>query len=165
MRVSAAELIASQLKESGIHITVIKLSYKEYIKRLKKGEFDLYLAEINVTENMDLSQLVLPGGSAAYGINDVTEKEKETEEETEESEEASQSQPQELLSCANVINGFYNGENSIGDVAVTLQSDMPFIPVCYRTGVLFCNENIENANTASQSDIYFSIESYKIKLD
>ena len=58
---------------------------------------------------------------------------------------------------------FYKGKNSISDVAVTLQNDMPFIPVCYRMGVLFCNENIENLNMASLSDIYFSIESYKIK--
>ena len=67
------------------------------------------------------------------------------------------------LSCAKVIEGFYKGKNSINDVAITLQNDMPFIPVCYRTGVLFCNENIENMNKASLSDIYFSIESYKFK--
>ena len=71
----------------------------------------------------------------------------------------------ELLDCAKVINGFYKGKNSINDVASTLQSDMPIIPLCYRTGVLFCNENIENVDTASASDIYFSIESYKLKLD
>lgn len=168
MRVSAADLIASQLKESGIHITVVKVSYKEYLKRLKKGEFDLYLGEINITENMDLSQLVMSDGTAAYGIKLIEKNETDQEDQTQEtvSEETEQEKPtEELLTCANIIKGFYKGKNSIGDVAVTLQSDMPVIPVCYRTGVLFTNENIESIDATSESDIYFSIESYKFKMD
>ena len=155
MRVAAARLIASQLKEYGIGITVVETSYKEYKKRLKKGNFDLYLGEVKITENMDLSELVFSGGSAAYGI--VSDKNEKTEEEPKKEE------TKEKFGCAQVIEGFYKGKNSISDIAVTLQSDMPFIPVCYRTGVLFYNEKIENVKIASMSDIYFSIESYKIK--
>ena len=67
------------------------------------------------------------------------------------------------VSAAELINGFYSGTNTVNDVASVLQAEMPFIPVCYRTGVLFYNDNIENVNNSSLSDIYFSIESYKIK--
>ncbi len=160
-RVAAAKLIAQQLKKQGIKITVVKTSFKEYKRRLKKGEFDLYLGEVKITENMDFYELVVPGGSAAYGIKtqkkDDAEKEEPTEAEKPEKEKV------KTLDCAKVIKNFYKGKNSINDVAVTLQNDMPIIPVCYRTGVLFCNENIENLNMASLSDIYFSIDSYKIK--
>jgi len=66
----------------------------------------------------------------------------------------------ESAKAEEVLNGFYEGKNSITDLASVLQTEMPFIPVCYRTGVLFYNDNIENVNKSSASDIYFSIESY-----
>jgi peptide/nickel transport system substrate-binding protein len=159
MRVLAAEHIARQLKECGIGVTVNKVSYKEYKKRLKNGNFDLYLGEVKITENMDFTNLVSIKGTAAYGVKAALKKSKNDESETAVKIKG------ELLDCAKVIKGFYKGKNSINDVAVTLQSDMPIIPLCYRTGVLFCNENIENVKNSSVSDIYFSIESYKIKLD
>ncbi len=163
-RVSAAKLISSQLKKQGIKITVVTVPFKEYVKRLKLGDFDLYLGETKITENMDLSELVFVDGSCAYGIKPKNEK-KETEdtEQTEVKKDDISDKSKEVLTCAKVIKNFYNGKNSIDDVAVTLQNDMPFIPVCYRLGVLFCDENIENINIASLSDIYFSIDSYKIK--
>ncbi len=154
-RVAVANIIAKQLKQHGIKITVQSVPYNEYQSRLTNGNFDLYLGEIKITENMDFSSLVLNGGSAAYGIKAPQVLVDETI--------GQPIQTEMTLSCATVINGFYNGENSISDVAVTLQSDMPIIPICYRTGALFCNENIENVEKSSISDIYFSIESYKIK--
>ncbi len=161
-RVNTAKLIEKQLKDCGIIVTVVKASYTEYTRRLANGEFDLYLGEVKITENMDFSELVTSGGSSAYGIKTVTaiEENEEPKNETE-----SEVIVTDDLSCERVIKGFYSGENSINDVAVTLQSDMPIIPVCYRLGVLFCNENIENVKNSSLSDIYFSIESYKIKED
>ncbi len=159
-RVATASLIKSQLKEYGIGITIVKLSYKDYKKRLKNGDFDLYLGEVKITENMDFSELVFPDGSAAFGIKSQKSDKDESKSEEKESEKSDES-----LDCIKVIKGFYKGKNSINDVAVTLQSDMPFIPLCYRTGVLFSNENIENVKNSSVSDIYFSIESYKIKQD
>ena len=160
MRVTAAKLIAKQLKEYGIFVTVVKVPYKTYKKRLKNNDFDLYLGEVKLTENMDFYNLVSVDGSASFGIEPKSPK---TDDDTK--KENAKESSKELLDCAKVIKGFYKGKNSINDVAVTLQSDMPIIPICYRTGVLFCDENIENVKNASASDIYFSIESYKIKLD
>jgi peptide/nickel transport system substrate-binding protein len=163
-RVQAANLIAKQLKEYGIGVRVVKVSFKEYKKRLKEGDFELYLGEVKITENMDLGSLVSVDGSAAFGIKAAGKSKKE---DTTNNDDTQTEKPKdkELLDCARIINGFYKGKNSINDVAATLQSDMPIIPICYRTGVLIRNENIEGVDNASVSDIYFSIESYKIKLD
>ena len=116
-----------------------------------------------ITENMDLGSLVSVDGSAAFGIKAAKGSKKQDAPQTDTENE--KPKDKELLDCARIINGFYKGKNSINDVAVTLQSDMPIIPICYRTGVLIRNENIEGVDNASVSDIYFSIESYKIKLD
>lgn len=156
IRCSAAYNIAEQLKSVGIKITVIEESYENYLLRLQSGDFQLYLAEVNLTDNMDIRPLVISGGALAYGIPVNSEPKPEVT-------EGEATLPQENISCKTVLEKFYGGETAITDVAAVLQTDMPIIPICYRTGILFCNENIENINNSSGSDIYFSIKSYKFK--
>jgi peptide/nickel transport system substrate-binding protein len=158
IRAAAAYAIAEQLKNVGIKITVVEESYENYLLRLQNGDFQLFLAEVNLTDNMDIRPLVISGGALAYGIPANTEQKPiETEGEL--------TNIQENVSCKTVLEKFYGGETAITDVAAVLQTDMPVIPVCYRTGILFCNENIENIKNSSGSDIYFSIESYKFKVN
>ena len=148
-RVQAAEMIAAQLNEYGINLTVIKVSFAEYQRRLINSEFQLYLGEVNFTENMDISSLVVPGGSAAFGV-------KSTPQQVEEGMTAP-------MTAADIVNSFYKGESEITDVVAALQTEMPVIPVCYRTGVLFCKDGIKNVGGASQNDIFLKIDSYKLK--
>lgn len=148
-RVAAADLIAATLKEYGIKLTVIKVSFTEYQRRLKNSEFQLYLGEVNFTENMDISSLVVPGGSAAFGVKNSIPQVVEGE-----------TAP---LTAAGIVNAFYNGQAEITDVVSALQTEMPVIPVCYRTGVLFCKDGIKNVGGASQNDIFLKIDSYKLK--
>ena len=158
IRAAAAYAIAEQLKAVGIKITVVEESYENYLQRLVSGNFQLYLAEVNMTDNMDIRPLVKEGGSMAYGIKTV--KPQATEQ-----TDAGAVPPVTDISYSTVIEKFYGGETAITDVAATLQTDMPIIPICFRTGILFCNENIENIKNSSKSDIYFSIKSYKFKVN
>ncbi len=154
MRATAANIIATQLSQYGIKITVVEKKYADYVTALKEGNFQLFLGEIKLTDNMDFTNMVTEGGSAAYGLL-KPEDDKASKDE---------SVPQEAVAnSGDVVGGFYKGVNTITDVAVVLQSEMPFIPICYRTGVLFCSDNIENVENSSASDIYFSIESYIYK--
>ena len=148
-RVAAAELIAEQLKPLGIKLTVVKVSFQQYQKRLSNGEFQLYLGEVNITENMDISSLVVPGGLAAYGVKDTVH-------EVAEGETAP-------ATVTDIVNSFYSGKAEITDVVSVLQTEMPIIPICYRTGVMFCDDNIKNVNGASQNDVFLNISSYKLK--
>lgn len=155
MRISAARLIASRLSECGFKINVVEKAYEDYVETLKSGSFQLYIAETAVTPNMDISSFVTEGGSVAYGIKST--KPSEAADDTESSQE------QQAYASYELIKGFYSSANTVTDVATVLQTEMPIIPVCYRTGVLFCNDNIENVKNSSVSDIYFSIDSYIIK--
>ena len=145
-RVAAAKLIATQLSDVGIRISVIEKSYADYVTALQTGDFQLFMGEIKLTDNMDISPLVLEGGSAAYGLPAVVPNEETGE--------------VPVNNTAEIINGFYEGKNTVADVASVLLGEMPFVPLCYRTATLFYNDKIENVNTASKSDIYFSIDSY-----
>ncbi len=170
LKAAAAKQISNQLKAYGINITVVEKKYAEYLECLKKGEFQLFLGEVRLTDNMDISSMVINGGSAAYGLKSAqkTETDKKDSEKSEakptdktDSENKKTDHPIDNIQV--VVSGFYTGKNTIADVASVLQTEMPFIPVCYRTGVLFYNDNIENVSDASASDIYSSIESYIYK--
>ena len=162
-RVATARLAAQQLAACGFKINVIEKSYADYTAALSSGNFQLYFGEVALTPNMDLSSLVTEGGSAAYGVKKPQVSDSQASSDPENVSEAESAVPTEFASAttAELIDGLYNGKNTVADIASVLQTEMPIIPVCYRTGVLFYNENIENVNNSSASDIYFSIESYK----
>lgn len=151
MRVVLASLIASQLSEYGIKLTVIEKNYEQYMEALRNGDFQLFIGEVKLAENMDFSQMLQKGGSAAFGLPQASV---EDGQDTDSAVQIVATNPYE------VIDGFYNNKNSITDIATVLQSEMPFVPLCYRTGALFFNDNIENVTGSSESDIYFSVESY-----
>lgn len=158
-RVAAAELIAEQCKTAGIKISVVKCTYEQYVQNLSSGNFQLYIGEVQVYDNMDFSQLVLSGGSAAYGVSDksAAPTPSPVEDETEVQDEVETQSD----SCRQVINSYRNGECGISDVAATLLTEMPQIPLCYLNGVLFYDSDIKGGVEASNSDIYFSIENYE----
>lgn len=165
IRVLAANTIAEQLKGMGIGITVVEKKYKQYKAALKKGEFQLYLGEIKFTDNMDVSSLFIKGGSAAYGLPKKNVNNKNTSSKSVSSATASKvSSKTETIktSSQTVLEEFYKGKTTVKDVASVLQTEMTVVPICYRTGVLFYNDKIENVNNSSLSDIYFSIDSYLI---
>jgi ABC-type oligopeptide transport system substrate-binding subunit len=66
-RVHAAERIAQQLGWTGLEIRVEKLAFEDYALALEKGDFDLYLAEVTLTADFDLSALLLSEGTLNYG--------------------------------------------------------------------------------------------------
>ncbi len=142
-RVIAAELIASQLKEYGIKLSVIKVGFDKYKERLQSGDFQLYLGEVNITENMDISSLVIEGGSVAYGVKNTVYDVAEGE--------------APIANSADIIEAFYSSKAEITDVVSALQTEMPIIPVCYRTGVLFSKNGIKTGGSASQNNIYSNI--------
>ncbi len=159
MKVMAAQLIASQLSEYGIEISIVERKYADYIALIREGSFQLFLGEVRLTDNMDISPMVTEGGAMAYGLKKT---EKADTDKAEADNGAATSEQASVNKPAEVVTGFYQGKNTVADVAAVLQSEMPFIPIMYRTGALFYNDNIENMETASASDIYFSIESYSV---
>ncbi len=163
IRVLAANTVASQLKAVGIGVTVIEKPYDQYLAALQSGSFQLYLGEIKLTDNMDISPLLTSGGSAGFGMPNIPQV---SDQEKVEAEEENGEETNTVLrgsSSETVLKEFYNSNATIKDVASVLQTDMPVVPLCYRTGVLFYNKNIRNVKKSSSGDIYFSIESYLIK--
>lgn len=144
-RKSAAEQIVTQLSSVGIKVNLSVLSYNDYINALQNGNFDLYLAEVNIPYNMDLSPLLTKSGSLSYGLikDTVADDDGQTSLET-------------------VINNFYNGTGTVSDIAAIAISEMPVIPICYRNGLIFYGNNISGDFSGFYTDVYYGIENFKV---
>lgn len=60
-----ADYLARSLQGIGVAVTVQKLGWEEYIKALQRGSFDLYIGEVRLTGDFDITELL--AGSLNYG--------------------------------------------------------------------------------------------------
>ncbi len=166
-KLSAANLIKAQLAEAGIKLEVNPLPAEQYFSALKNGHFQLYLGEIKLQQNMDISSLVIKGGEAAYGMPEAPKKSDNKKPEKEETDgEKPEEEPVVFdgeTAYISVVEGFSKGENSITDVASSLLSSMPVIPLVYRSAVVFYSDEISDIGEVSCYDIFFSADKYKVK--
>lgn len=73
VKVSIARMIASSLRGFGIDVNLRELGYDDYLSELKKGNFDMYYAEVRLCGDWDLSCLLESGASLNYGnVRDAT---------------------------------------------------------------------------------------------
>ncbi len=158
-RVTLGNLIVKQLAAVGIEIKLKSVPYSEYISLLKSGSFELYLAEVNLLNNMDLSQLVVPGGSMAFGVSQPAQSDGDKTDASEPSAPAQNSDGINLT-ASNAVRGFYEGRYTLGDVATAFISEMPIIPVCYRNGVIMFTHKLKTEPVSSACDIFFNIGNY-----
>ena len=147
-QVLAGDLIASQLKEAGIQIKINALPYSQYLSALNSGNFQLYLAEVKIGNNFDISNLVIHGGSCAYGIPAPTG-----------NGEAPDTEKTTYSELNSIITKYREGNVSISEVITTVSAQMPFIPICYRSGILFYSDSMGEIKEASSGDLFISLQS------
>ncbi len=152
-KLSLAYLLSEQLKRVGIEIKINEVSSSQFSSLVAAGTFQLYIGEVKILPNMDISSLVIPGGSAAAGITSPAAPSEENEEQVSYSNKA----------YISVINGFYSGGNTIADVASSLISSMPVIPVVFRSGLIFHSDAITEIGEVSYTDLFLSIDKYKFE--
>lgn len=173
-KVAAANLIAERLGAVGIKATVNAVKKEAYFAALANGQFQLYVGEIRLLPNMDIRSLLVSGGSAAYGMaapvvpeedEALTEEPAEEETEAETEDEVLPEEPvlDNETAYLSVIEGFYHGENSLADLASSLLSSMPVIPLVYRDSFVFYSNEIESVYSPSFCDIFISVDKYIVK--
>ena len=161
-RVAAGRLISNRLGKAGIAVETVAVDYETYLSKLYSRSFDLYLGEVKLLGNMDISSLVMPGGSAAFGIVEPQAPDATAEGETPSGENVIDTSGITLTS-ANAVRGYYDGTYTIGDVASALLSEMPIIPLLYRSGITMLSPDFASAPHISQSDLFYDINNFKLK--
>ena len=66
-KASLAAHLAKQLSVGPVAVTPVELPWTEYLAALESGDFDLWLGEVRLTADWDVTSLVGSGGALNYG--------------------------------------------------------------------------------------------------
>lgn len=66
-KVSLADYLARQLSQAYVTVTTVVLPWADYLAVLESGDFDLWLGEVRLTADWDVSSLVGTNGALNYG--------------------------------------------------------------------------------------------------
>jgi len=136
--VATAEGITKQLGSVGIKILVNAVSAETYRERLAAGQYDLYLGEFAMFNNMDFSPLFTPNNGIYYGLTpEVT---------------------------TNAWNSYLEGTSDIADVVEAFETEYPFIPICYRLGMVCYSRSINAHMDVTESDLFYGMDMWDVAL-
>lgn len=134
-RTAAASAIKNQLRTVGIEAEVISLPDADYTARIAAGDYDMYIGEIKLPKNMDLSAFFADGGAGSGGIDPA--------------------------SAAKAKYAEYKaGTAELADFIEVFEQELPVIPLCWRGGLLCYASELPNVPQATLSDIYYNIQDY-----
>ena len=133
-RTAAAYKIADGLRELGFGIKVEAVDSASYMQRIAAGNFQLYLGEVKLTENLDLS--VFKGGSVGAGIDGS-------------------------IKFFEYFSLFRQNAVGISELIESFYDDMPFVPVCYRAGIAAYSKAYTPDFSYAPFNIYGNIENWE----
>ena len=132
VRLACANLIRQQLEDCGIKVNLSSLDYNSYLERLASGLYDLYVGEVKLTADMDLSMFFSPEGAAGYG----------------------------LLPDSASAKAFYDwraGTVETNTFAQVFLQDLPFVPLCFRSGVLYYAKELQMEGGVCENDLFANL--------
>ena len=135
-KVSTANALKSALETLGFGVTVTeKKKAADFVAALKEGHYSIYIGEIKLGNDYDLSEFFTSSGSVNYGIKKDTYK---------------------------IYTDYKNGTDSITPFIENFYTEVPFLPLFYRKTVASINPNINGASF-EKSDLYASAGDWKMK--
>ncbi len=127
-RSGLADMLRTQLESAGVSVTVTPLAYADYIAQLQSGDYDLYIGEIRLSANMDLSPL-LDGGDARYGV--------------------ATDDPATLA-----YRSYRAGDQSLADFIKAFGESMPYIPIAWRCGFAAYDRRLQSVTPHGYAPYY-----------
>ena len=142
-KVSVAQRIASQLQAAGLTVEVERLAFEDFTAALARGDFDLYLGEVVLTADFDLSALLSSSGVLNYGG-------------------WQDSQTDALLAAFSAA-----GEGTRGDAASALYSHLaqeaPIAPICFKNGSVLTQWGRLSGLSPVRGNVFYGLESWTIQ--
>ncbi len=67
VKVTAAREIAERMRELGLEVNLRELGWSDYVTALDEGDYDMYYAEVKLSADFNLTELLTEDGSLNYG--------------------------------------------------------------------------------------------------
>lgn len=132
-KTGVAAKIAEYFNKFGIEATVDAVPYDQYISRINAKDFDMFIGEIELSGNLDLSALTsLEGNYFAYQNGDVDT----------------------LIAQIGMTPNEEEQKLLFEQLADIIDRDMPFVPLYYREGSVLSGAKIKSGINPSVSTFY-----------
>lgn len=141
-RIAAAQFLAKSMSLLDVSITVEALAWEEYLARLEAGEFDLYLGEVRLTADWDVSDLISSGGSLNYGGY------------------ANESTDFLLTSLA----AREDRESAAAALGTHLLTQCPIAPLCFRSVTVLTHPEVVEGISPAPGNTFYDLASWTIHL-
>lgn len=134
-RVGAAKFIKQQLEAVGFKVTVKSYNDKVYKQELKYNNFNIYIGETKIPQDMRLASFFAKKGATKYGINQKSD-------------------------SAKNYNSYLNGNAKLGKFVISFTEEMPFVPVLYRQGIVCYSKAMHGDVHCYGSSYFVNIEDW-----
>lgn len=129
----AATLVAGQLEECGIEVTVQEDGdFASYHDKIASGQAPLYIGEVKLYNNMDMDVFFAEGGDAHTGV----------------------SASETLLAAYDAMKADISG---LAAFEAAFAAEMPFVPLVYKNGVATYSKDFSGLSP-TVSDIFYQFE-------
>lgn len=138
-KTAIADLLAAELAGLGVTVSVTKLPWKDYLIALEKGNFDLYLGEVRLTGDFDVTELLT--GGLNYGRYDPAPL-------------------TELISARKAYSGqvrLWAGE----ELWSAFAEEVPVAPLCFKRDSLLVHWGLASGLSPIWSDPFHNMENWK----
>ena len=127
----ASALVAEQLLAQGITVNIVRAeSFESYKQSAQFGDFELYIGEVKLYNNINLS-LFMPGGSLSSGL----------------------AQSEELLAA---YQAFKANKSAAGQFEQVFAAQMPYIPLLWRYNTVIRGFGVSGLDS-SLSNTFYSV--------
>ena len=132
-KTGTATQIAEQLAAADIKVNVRVLDEEDYFEAIRDGDYDLYLGEVRLTADMNLSVFLFPGNTLGWGIDN------------------------DSITANAVWDAYCAGSVTLGEFLSVFESEMPFIPLCYRQGIFYTSRKLVNEVFCTPDNLFDNI--------
>lgn len=135
-RRAAANLIKSQLEAVGFTVTIDRQNYSDYIRKIENNNFDLYIGEVKLGDDMSLYPFFDEGGGTRYGIDTKD------------------------MSCDDLYTKYLSGDEELGKFILAFNDEMPYIPLVYKKGMICYSKALNGDMQGYYGNFFSNIESW-----
>ena len=137
---AVAESLCAQLTTAALTVTVRELPWGEYAAVLEAGSFDLYLGEVRLTADWDVSALLDAGGALNYG--------------------GFASEQLSGLNDAFLLGGNASAERYVKGFA----EETPFAPLLFKSKTVLTPSGLVDGMTPTASDPFYGFADWRFHL-
>ena len=145
VKVKLAETVAEMLLEAGIEVNVSSLSYSSFMTALQNGNYDLYIAEMRLGADMDLTKILT---TYEYQYSEF--------------EYINYGVPNSEKLYFSWL-GFMSGTVTPSEFASVFEDITPFAPLCYTKGCAIFNRDLSFTLFGTDFNMFYNILEWKIE--